>query len=214
MRGSVLHALADRQSWLLTSTLKKEVRPTKTELDELWHLKPVEKGWVVIAGKRIQTPRYSQTYSDEGKGYRFSGITHAALPIPPLIQRYLAYANEECAALLEKDYKGRKFNMCFLNWYPDGNHYIGYHSDDEKQLYKNEKGETLVYSISLGQERHFLVRSKQPGKLKERTLSLPLPNNGVILMGGLCQTNYKHSVPKTTVKGGAGRINLTFRIFK
>jgi len=213
-KTSITHCLGDKKSWVTSTLLKKELRPTKAEIEELWLLKPADKGIIMIAGKSIRTPRYSQTYSDEGKPYIFSGTEHPALPIPPLLQRYLAYANEECASILKKHYSDRKFNMVFVNWYPDGHHYIGYHSDDEKQLFKNAKGETLVFSISFGQERKFLVKSKEKKRVKEKTLSLALPNYGVVLMGGLCQTNYKHSVPKTEIKGVGRRLNLTFRIFK
>lgn len=213
IEGGTLHSLADRRSWLISLKLKKDEKPTKEEMIELWQLQPPLKGKIMIVGKLIETPRYSQTYNNEGKGYKFSGMNHAALPIPPLVQRYLDYANRTCHEMLIRDYGDHLFNMCFLNWYPDGAHYIGYHSDDESQLFKNAKGETLVFSISLGQERTFLVQRKDKTR-KEKTLSLKVSDGSVLLMGGLCQTNYKHSVPPTKVKNVKARLNLTFRIFK
>ena len=213
LNGGKLHALGDRQSWLISLRLKKAEEPTKEEIAALWLLKPEAKGHIMIMGKRIQTPRYSQTYSNEGKAYNFSGTSHTALPIPPPIQRYLAYANTLCHDMLRKDYGGLAFNAVFVNWYPDGAHYIGYHSDDEKQLAKNARGETLVLSITFGAERRFLVKRKDK-ESKEKILLLLLTDNTVVLMGGLTQVNYKHSVPKTTVKNIGPRLNLTFRLFK
>ena len=210
-----LHTLGDKKSWLISTKLSHSDRPSAEEVDQLWALRPETKGRVIIMGKSLETPRYSQTYSDEGKGYRFSGMQHDALPIPTLLKRYLDYANEVCHTMLTSDYEGRKLNMVLVNWYEDGSHHIGYHSDDEKQLFLNKRGETLVFSISLGQERRFLVKEKKKNKpAKEKTFSLDLANHSVIVMGGLCQANYKHSVPKTALKNVGRRLNLTFRIFK
>lgn len=213
LKGGTLHSLEDRKSWLISLTMQKDLQPSKEEIKVLWLLKPETKGKILFMGKPMETPRYSQTYSNEGKGYTFSGMTHTALPIPPLLQRYLDYANTLCREMLVKDYESRQFNMAFVNWYPDGKHHIRYHSDDEKQLFKSTKGESLVFSISLGQQRTFLVKTKDK-ESKEKTLSIQLANHTVVLMGGLCQTNYKHAVPLTKLKNVGPRINLTFRIFK
>lgn len=216
MKGGVLHKLRDKNSWLMVSLLKKEDRPSKEEIDELWLLRPAEKGVIKIMDASVETPRYSQTYSDEGKAYKFSGTSHTAIPIPPLLQRYLDYANRECEAMLNKDYGGRRFNMVFTNYYEDGSQHIGYHSDSESQLFKNAKGETLVYSISFGETRKFLVRSKEAkksNKNSEKTLTIAMPDNTTLLMGGRMQANYKHKVPPTD-KPIDKRLNLTFRVFK
>jgi alkylated DNA repair dioxygenase AlkB len=111
--------------------------------------------------------------------------------------------------MLEKDYGGRQFNMVFINWYMNGNQYIGYHPDSEDELYKNERGETLVFSISFGAERRFLLKSIATKKVKE----FKLGDNSCLLMAGLCQKEFKHSVPKEPKVLGK-RVNLTFRIFK
>lgn len=208
-----LHRLGDKQSWLLSSTLKKSDRPTKQEVEQLWAQRPESKGRIMIMGKQMETPRYTQTYNDSGEGYRFSGTQHNALPIPALLQRYLDYSNSVCHTMLSDDYDGRRFNMILLNWYPDGAHSIDYHSDDEKQLFLNKRGETLVFSISLGQTRRFLVKHADKTS-KEKTLTLSLVDNTVVVMGGLCQAHYKHKLPKTTQKNVGRRLNLTFRIFK
>lgn len=211
-----LHTLGDKKSWLIVTSLNHSDRPTTEEVEQLWQLRPEAKGRIMMMGKLLETPRYNQTYSDEGKGYRFSGMQHDALPIPALLKRYLEYANDVCRTVLRKDYEGHKFNMVFVNWYENGSHHIGYHSDDEKQLFLNKRGETLVFSISLGQERRFLVKEKKKknSATKEPTFALNLANHSIVVMGGLCQANYKHSVPKTVVENVGRRLNLTFRIFK
>ena len=196
--------LGDDRSWLITAFLP--FTPTIEEMKELWAMKPGERTEIMIMGKKVKVPRFDQSF---GQAYRFSGSLHPAKPIPPLIGRFLFFANDCCATLLKRDYRARVFNAVFLNWYDDGEHYIGWHSDDETQLFKNERGETLVFSISLGQERLFKIRSKSSKETKE----VKLANKSCLLMGGLCQTNYKHCVPKQK-RVTRGRINLTFRIFK
>lgn len=217
--------LNDGRSFILMYKLAKADRLTEEELDTLWSIKPETKGSIILFGKLTETPRYSQTYSDNGEGYNFSGMTHGSKPLTPLLRRLLDLANMVCHSILETDYGGRRFNMAFVNWYPDGAHSIGYHADDETQLYLNSRGETLVFSLSFGQERTFLLRRKETKEEKrkreeknqkrEKALSLPLETNTALLMAGLTQKNYEHSVPKTEDKNKQEkRLNITFRIFK
>jgi alkylated DNA repair dioxygenase AlkB len=213
---SSLYSLEDKQSWVLSTTMEKVERPTKEEMTTLWEMQPEERPEIMMYGQLTKTPRYTQTYSNDNKGYRFSGVTHEAKPFPPIVAKYMAYANKICETMLLNDYDGRTFNMALLNWYEDGKHYIGYHSDDETQLYKNNRQETLVFSISFGQKRKFQVQRKDKDKeFNEDVLNIDLTDCCALVMGGKCQTNYKHGVPP--VKGKAiinKRLNLTFRIFK
>jgi alkylated DNA repair dioxygenase AlkB len=192
--------------WIITTRLPLDQKPTKEEVGELWTMRPEKRGEVIIWGKKIPTPRYNQSY---GKGYSFSGMVNTALPITPLLQRYLDFANEKCATMLRRDYGDRCFNMVFINWYEDEGQYIGYHSDDESQLYRNKRGETLVFSLSFGGDRRFLLKSKTTGLVSTHQLG----DGTCLLMAGQCQSKYKHSVPKET-KRREKRVNLTFRIFK
>jgi len=72
--------------------------------------------------KLIEIPRWQQSY---GLSYKFSGITNIALETPDLIQKYIDWANIH-------DNTFDIFNMALVNWYQDGEHYIGHHSDDER----------------------------------------------------------------------------------
>jgi len=212
----------DGASWVTRCQLPAESLITTSDvITKLWALRPTEHSIIKIAGKPVTVPRYNQSY---GKAYTFSGATHDAQELPLLLQPYLDFANQRCATMLKRDYGGRQFNMTFVNWYEDGHHYIGWHGDDEKQLYKNQWGETLVFSISLGQQRRFLMRPKPPPRNKDaskkrrasgpKPLCFDLESGDCLVMGGLCQSHYQHSVPKEETKVLGGRINMTFRIFK
>ncbi len=95
--------------------------------------------------------------------------------------------------------------MLLINWYRDGNDYIGMHSDDEKQM----KAETPVATVSLGTQRDFFLVEK---KTKKKQV-FKLENNSVFVMGGTCQKTHKHGLPKRK-KIKTYRISLTFREFK
>ena len=95
-----------------------------------------------------------------------------------------------------------KFNSCLLNLYHDGNEGMGWHSDDEKSLGAN----TTIASLSFGAERKFSLKHKQT----KQTVSVVLQSGSLLVMKGSTQTNWLHSLPKTTIIRKP-RINLTFR---
>jgi alkylated DNA repair dioxygenase AlkB len=66
-----------------------------------------------------------------------------------------------------------------------------------------------IASVSLGQEREFVLHHKE----KKTTKKITLSNGSLLWMGGDCQKVYKHSVPKR-VKADGERINITFRNVK
>src|SRR5690606_28182354 len=98
------------------------------------------------------------------------------------------------------------FNSCLLNYYRDGNDYIGAHSDEKKHLSKNG----MVVGISLGQERTLVMESKLNSKHK---IKFELPNGSLFIMEGDTQDHWKHSIPKQIGRKWE-RISLTFREFK
>ena len=50
--------------------------------------------------------------------------------------------------------------LFLVNWYQDGDHYIGWHSDDESQLDQTAP----IYTISLGATRTFKTREKKTAR--------------------------------------------------
>lgn len=66
----------------------------------------------------------------------------------------------------------------------------------------------MVFSLSFGSERRFVLKPKELfSKTKEEntdsiTKEISITNGMGLLMGGLCQTTHKHSIPK--VNGNKG----------
>lgn len=98
-----------------------------------------------------------------------------------------------------------------VNYYANGTDSITYHSDDERFL----GSLPAIASFSLGARRDFLMKHKPP--LPDETtkpIKMPLASGDMVLMRGETQSQWLHSIPKRTAKGGdaeRGRINITFR---
>ena len=150
--------------------------------------------WCKILGREVELPRFQQTY---GMTYSFAGITCNAKEIPPLLQPYLDYANNDYADTSE-------FNGILVNWYEDGGQYVGYHSDNEKQLIKNSP----IYCFSLGGTRTFKIKDKATKQVQ----SFKLNNGDLFIMGGTMQQTHLHTITKT-VKPVGRRISITLRKF-
>ena len=100
-----------------------------------------------------------------------------------------------------ENFTNRKFEVCVLIYYPDGNSGVDFHSD-----YVAFGDTSIIPSISLGEEREFKFREKE----SEVEVSQTLENGSLILMGRYCQKRYEHSLP-INPKYKEPRINLTFR---
>jgi alkylated DNA repair dioxygenase AlkB len=104
-----------------------------------------------------------------------------------------------------EEHVGIKFNSCLLNLYHNGNEGMGWHSDDEESLGKNN----TIASLSFGAERKFSFKHKH--KQTKQTISLVLEHGSLLIMKDATQSNWLHSLPKSK-NITQPRINLTFRI--
>jgi len=152
-----------------------------------------EKDEVIIFGKRITTKRKVAWYGDSEYLYTYSNTT----------KRALAWTKElsELKQIVE-EYAGIKFNSCLLNLYHNGNEGMGWHSDDEESLGKNN----TIASLSFGAERKFSFKHKQTKQI----VSLVLEDGSLLIMKDATQRNWLHSLPKSK-NITQPRINLTFR---
>jgi alkylated DNA repair dioxygenase AlkB len=187
----------NKRSWVIQGNLPKNIIDLYN-FESLWNLHPEEYGQIKIFNKLINTPRWQQTYC---KDYWYSGMLHEALLLPEEFQIFYDWINTLDMGL----YSG-KFNQLLINWYRDGNHYIGKHSDNESQIVKDSP----IMSISLGSKRKFIIRDK---KTSDIVLDLEMVNNSYLIMCGEMQKNYTHEVPKDK-KIKDRRINITMRQFK
>jgi len=97
----------------------------------------------------------------------------------------------------------KPLDYVLLNLYENGAHSIAWHSDNEAQ-----GDNDIIISISLGSDRKFHVKAIDK-KIAEK-YTWVLSHGDVVVMDGIMQRHYLHTVPKTKMKVNA-RINLTFR---
>jgi alkylated DNA repair dioxygenase AlkB len=147
----------------------------------------------VIFGKHITTKRKTAWYADERYAYTYSNITKQALPW-----------TEELLQIKQLTQKltNATYNSCLLNLYHTGEETMGWHSDDEKSLARQQ----AIASFSFGAERKFAFKHKRTGE----TVSMLLEHGSLLVMKDATQTNWLHRLPPTK-KVTAPRINLTFR---
>lgn len=162
----------------------------KQLLEEIqWKQEPI-----VLFGKKIMQPRLTAWYGDNGKSYRYSGVTMNPLAWTPTLleikQRVEAVSNS-------------KFNSALLNQYRTGADSMGWHSDNEKELGANP----VIASVSFGETRKFHLKHRTDKDLK---LTLPLENGSVLVMKGETQHHWLHSISKMAAAMHS-RINITFR---
>jgi alkylated DNA repair dioxygenase AlkB len=136
--------------------------------------------------KARKTASYGVSYDYSGITYPQTEMLGSLAPICELIEKELGY----------------RPNNCLLNYYPDGEASMGYHSDSSEEL----KEGTGVAIISLGSVRTISYRSKLDKEVKYK---YPLKNGALLYMSKEIQDEWMHSIPKE--KNVGERISLTFR---
>ncbi|XP_013199446.1 DNA oxidative demethylase ALKBH2 [Amyelois transitella] len=157
---------------------------------------------IKVFGKAYNIPRKHVAYGDPGVTYTYSGITVPALPWP-----------EPVLALREflVDLKGLKYNFVLVNRYKNGRDHMGEHRDNEPEL----DPDYPIASISLGQERDFVLKHKDSRRPGQQKVFIPpvkilLEHGSILLMNPPTNEIWYHSLPlRKSVHGP--RINLTFR---
>ena len=150
---------------------------------------------IKMYGKQIYSPRFSAWYGDEGKKYAYSGLNLTPNPW----NEGLTYFKNQIEPLAQV-----KFNSVLLNWYRDGDDYMGWHADDEKELGPNP----VIASVNFGAQRRFLLRRKDD---HQEVIEIALKHGSLLIMRGEIQHHWKHQVPKEK-KIKEHRLNLTFRV--
>ena len=152
-----------------------------------------------VAGRRFELPRLQTWHADDGIVYSYSNNLLRTLPWTDLLLSIRRRV---------EDFVGHEFNAVLVNYYRNGDDYVGWHSDDEMEMGR----EPVIASLSLGQARPFQVRpagSKLSDAVPD-TESVLLESGDLLLMEAGFQQLWDHRVPPQT-ETLEGRINLTFR---
>lgn len=93
------------------------------------------------------------------------------------------------------------FGSIGLNYYRDGQDSVAFHADRELR----ELDDTLVAIVTTGAARPFLVRPQGGGRSRD----LRPASGDLLVMGGRCQLEFEHAVPKVAHAGP--RISISLR---
>lgn len=195
MTGNLVeHRIAGRFS-IFTARLPEELkRAGQVRFADLWALHPRHFHTITqpFTGRTIPLPRWQQAY---GHDYRYSGGVNRALPVPPLLEPYLAWARRQVDPRL---------NGLLLNWYDAAlRHYIGPHRDSIVGLIEGMP----IVTVSLGATRLFRLRPKG-GEF----VDFPATDGSVLILPWETNLNVKHAVPHRAGDTGR-RISITIRAF-
>ena len=167
------------------------------ECTELYERLCAEQNWpanhYTMAGRQFTLPRLQTWHADAGIVYSYSNNLLQTRPWSELlndirvkIERTLNYA----------------FNSVLVNWYRNGEDYVGWHADNEPEL----GAQPLIASLSLGASRTFSYKHKK----FPLQGCVELHSGCLLVMQPSFQHDWVHSVPRDE-QINDGRINMTFR---
>ena len=168
---------------------------TSSFFDDIWDLKPAERPWIMIHGRKVQLPRWQQAFAQD---YRFSGRVSAALPVPSVLLPLWIWVQQEINSQL---------NGLLLNWYDSATgDYIGAHHDKTKDIVPGSP----IVTVSFGASRNFrLTRGKPPAR---QVRNFEATAGTVFVMPWDTNKEWKHEVPHRKCDTSR-RVSVTFRAF-
>ena len=97
---------------------------------------------------------------------------------------------------------GTEFDSVLVNLYRDGRDSVAWHGDTVRKRLP----EAVVVTVALGERRPFLLRRGTGGPVVHR---LESGEGDLVVMGGRCQHEWQHTVPKLARAGA--RMSVTMR---
>ncbi len=154
---------------------------------------PLQHGIYQMYGKEVKTPRLLWAVKDKNYDIKDSyKITESSI-----WDKKIEKIKTKVENIIKKNIKYAQ-----INYYRDGNDYIGWHTDSEIK-----KGD-LIASLSLGATRKFQFKSI----LNSEQYEIELTNGSLIIFDESAgKLDWKHRIPKQ-LKVKEGRINITFRL--
>lgn len=125
---------------------------------------------------------------------------------PRILARWPAPLALPAAVAAARDALGARYRTAFdrvaVNLYRTGRDSVAWHGDRVRLM----QADPIVATVSLGARRRFLLRPRGGGRA---TLALRLGGGDLLVMGGACQHDFEHAVPKVAHSGA--RMAITFR---
>ncbi len=159
------------------------LRGADTVFDELVRVLPLrQRTQVKMFDRLVDEPRLSAWWHLDG------GLPE---PIPLL---------GEIRAVLSQRY-GEQLTSIGFNLYRDGDDSVAWHGDRHRHVVTDP----IVVIVSVGSPRPLRLRPRGGGP----SLAWRLGDGDLFVMGGACQHDWEHTVPK--VRRAGARLSITFR---
>jgi len=152
-----------------------------------------------VAWRQGRVFRYERYVDEPRVGAWFSSGT--PVPHPVLL---------EAQRSLQHRYQTR-FDGLALAWYRDGRDSVAFHRDREMRWLED----TVIGVLTLGARRPWHLRPRanrydHEAPMRGATHDFAPAGGDLLVMGGRCQTDWEHAVPKVAV-GTAGRMSVQWR---
>ncbi|MBX2868970.1 MAG: alpha-ketoglutarate-dependent dioxygenase AlkB [Acidiferrobacterales bacterium] len=168
----------------------------KVEYEPLWYAGHEELFHILLDTLTWNTQFRSRSTVSFGVSYtKRSGLSHRR-PFPDYLQHI---------ANLVKQRFGYIPNNCLANYYPTGEHYINFHSDQDMEM-KTHSGVAIV---SLGTTRLMELRKIDNHQIR---YAYPLEPGSVFYMEDVLQKEWQHGIMQQRESGA--RISLSFRALR
>lgn len=180
-------------------TTVKQYSVGKGLFEKLWRLRPEEEQFCHMFGKTIKLPRRMINYTTNNSAYTgFVGgeSNKSAEHPPPLLAKLLSNLGFEAS-----------HNNILLNFYADGEDYIGKHHDKTKGFADPKNFKIWSFSLFEESDDYRVMRFTKKGERHD----IKLTNGTMVCFDQDANKQYKHEVLKK--KGGGRRINITVRMF-
>lgn len=144
-----------------------------------------------LAWRQRRVPMYQRIVDEPRLTWWWTRETGRPLPMPVM---------EAMLAALTGHY-GVRFDSVGCNWYRHGRDSVAFHGDRHRFWVTDP----VVAIVSVGEPRPFQLRRRGGG----RSQTLHLGGGDLLVMGGRCQDDWEHAVPKVAAAGP--RISITYR---
>ncbi len=169
----------DNASWL--DVARGWLGGHEVVFDRLWHDLPWRQRTVTMWEQLVPEPRLTWWWTVGGD----------AEPLPVLAAARHA---------LDRWY-GQTFDSIGFNCYRGGDDSVAWHGDRHRHTVPNP----IVAIVSVGAPRPFRLRPRGGGRAR----SFDLGHGDLLVMGGACQHDWEHCVPK--LRHASPRISITYR---
>jgi alkylated DNA repair dioxygenase AlkB len=99
------------------------------------------------------------------------------------------------------------FDRGSLSWYRDGRHSVAFHRDTEMRYLDD----TVVAILTLGGPRAFHIKATNERSASVVTLDLAPADGDLLVLGGRCQADWLHALPKSRALDTPGRMSVQWR---